>query len=462
MLTVAMIVSLELHELTLGSAVSAAGAWRLVLRSLAAGQEAKMRTNTVIFNTAMSACGPEGWQAGAHLLRAMQRSSCRWDLISQNAALHSIAAGKLWRRSLASLHLLGAEGVTANAITHNSVAGGLGESGSWPCATGLLPRMQAKRVLPTATSYIALVAACERGDAWNMAARFFEDLQRRAVREDVIVIGAVVAAVGSRWLASLAALAATGLEINVPMLSAGLAASAKAGEWVEATAGLREARMRGMDLDVEAQGTATVAFERRGEWQLAVQSLRDMALQRLASDTVMLNAAVGACAKAQEWEQTLSLLASFAAFSLPADVVAFGAATSACEGCSAWRSALAVLQKLDSEGQEMNLISYNAALSACAKGGEWRIALTLFFSIETRGLSANVITINSAIAACTRAGDWRRVLALFIGMGAHAVHADETTYQSVTRALLAAGRFRAAAQVLEASKTPLGKVPGFR
>ena len=44
----------------------------------------------------------------------------------------------------------------------------------------------------------------------------------------------------------------------------------------------------------------------------------------------------------------------------------------------------------------------------------------------------------------------------------HCFTEDETTYQSVTRALLAAGRFRAAAQVLEASKTPLGKVPGFR
>jgi len=358
-----------------------------------------MKSNVVMFNTAISACArKKQWKTALRLLEEMKGEGLEPDTISYNAAISACEKGLQWREALKLLNQMKMENLDPNVISYSAAISACGNGLQWKKALSLLREMKFMGVQPNVISYSATLNACAKGVKWEEALELLREMKTVNLHPDVISYNAVISA------------------------------CEKGVQWRKAIDLLDEMKSEGVQPNVISYSAAISACEKAAQWEKALELLHEMKVEDVQPSIISYSAAISACARVQQWEKALDLLNGIKDAGLQPDVISYNAAISACEKGAQWKKALELLDEMEARGLEPDIISYSSAMSACEKGVEWESALELLDKMKTRGLQPNVISYSAAISACEKAVQWEKALELLSEMKTRGVRPDIILY----------------------------------
>ena len=218
---------------------------------------------------------------------------------------------------------------------------------------------------PDLVSFNSAAAACARATQWPRALRLLGNLAANALRADQRTWTPLLPVLPwPRALQVLRHLEERSLHLDPPLLSAALAATARAQAWAAMLQLLNELRAR----DEGGRGFA-----------------------------VGLSAAIQSLAKASRWTASLGLVQeAHETRRLRDDVVLLSTCLLACRAGALWQLGLCLLQ----EGAGLPITAaapYNSAISACAEASQWQTALQLLAEAKCLGI-LDVTTCNATLA----------------------------------------------------------------
>ncbi|CAJ1384067.1 unnamed protein product, partial [Effrenium voratum] len=320
---------IELHGITLNSALSACGgaaAWR---SGLGLYSDDDLDVDVVRCNAACSACGnARRWRQALQLL--LLCTSGRWSptVVTCNSAISSCEKVGRWREALAIFETMHPE---ASRVTCNSLISACASAGRWQSALALLV-LTARRFRADSVGFNALARACERGGVWQVALAVLEAAKERRM-EDVITYNSSISACVS------------------------------AAQWQHALGLLQEAKTCRL-ADVITYGAPMPVVP----WPSALWLLEEIYFQLLEVDAV---AQLGAVAAASSWPRALCLGLGLRRPQEPS------VATWNSLLASPWRSACALLGAMARSFLRRSGVTRSAALAALAAEAPWRQALRL-------------------------------------------------------------------------------------
>ena len=145
----------------------------------------RLAPNTIICNSALSACGASGkWQIALHVLRGMSDANAQPDQISCNAALNACRTAGDWvavKELKLSYHNGGTLLFTIYIYIYiyysssssfyygNLIKFPNSNPGEWLPALSLLQEMPRMRVAPDEITYNCVISSCEKTANWRVA-----------------------------------------------------------------------------------------------------------------------------------------------------------------------------------------------------------------------------------------------------------------------------------------------------
>ncbi|CAJ1328571.1 unnamed protein product [Effrenium voratum] len=319
---------IELHGITLNSALSACGraaAWR---SGLGLYSDDDLDVDVVRCNAACSACGnARRWRQALQLL-LLCTSGRSPTVVTCNSAISSCEKVGRWREALAIFETMHPE---ASRVTCNSLISACASAGRWQSALALFV-LTARRFRADSVGFNALARACERGGVWQVALAVLEAAKERRM-EDVITYNSSISACVS------------------------------AAQWQHALGLLQEAKTCRL-ADVITYGAPMPVVP----WPSALWLLEEIYFQLLEVDAV---AQLGAVAAASSWPRALRLGLGLRRAQEPS------VATWNSLLASPWRSACALLGAMARSFLRRSGVTRSAALAALAAEAPWRQALRL-------------------------------------------------------------------------------------
>eukprot|EP00434_Breviolum_minutum_P021185 symbB.v1.2.018690.t1/scaffold1410.1/size216244/16 len=293
--------------------------WSRALWQLGQASNLGIQSNTVSFNTTISACAKSyHWQWSMHLHHEMEQQKVLKDIISYSAGISACE-----------------------------------KVGQWRLALQLFEEIHLHRVRNDVIGYGAAISACEKGAAWEQALALYRCCLEEGVRCDSVIYSACISAFekGAQWQRALGFL---------PLASASPACE-KAARWQMALELLQVFPGKGSEVDV-AISAAISACGRATAWQNTLALLHS---KRVGTrDAVACNAAINACGNAARWWWSLHLFEEMGKGQLQRDQISFNAAVDAVGGD--WSKAVELYRMMQCSLVTPDIITFNALLQGCA------------------------------------------------------------------------------------------------
>ncbi|CAJ1404516.1 unnamed protein product [Effrenium voratum] len=178
------------------AALASAGCWLVAVQLL--GQ---IRPNTIMYNSAISACEKgHKWQWALYFLAQMKEAT----VVSFSAALSACARSARWEQALSLLHVMPSARVVANSVSFNAAITAAEKAQRWDLALQLLAQMARLEAAPSVVSFNAALSACGRSQ-WRMALHLLAAMPAESVEPDNATFSSAIAgcAMGRRWQQAL-------------------------------------------------------------------------------------------------------------------------------------------------------------------------------------------------------------------------------------------------------------------
>jgi len=258
----------------------------------------------------------------------------------------------------------------------------------------------------------------------------------------------------------------------------------RSGFWREVLGLLALLRRRGLEPDVIICNAALAACSKVGAWSWALHVLRELREMQFSPERIGYNVAINACAKGGQWRQVLRLLEEMRASSIRPGVTAYTSAMSsegeeprqafqrvwrlwdemqreglvpdvvvrstvmgACARGLRWRESLELLQRSRREASRQTTVTCSAAIGACEKGKHWQLALTIVEDMYAHGPAPGHVAYNAAIGSCVGPQQWKQVLGLMRLMESRHYLPDVIVRNAAIRLLAAQWHWRGALDV---------------
>eukprot|EP00439_Symbiodinium_sp_Y106_P074543 s1769_g14.t1 len=388
-------------KLGCSSAISCCGkaqAWLealCILRAASVG----VRIDIAVLNSAVTA-GASGraWQLGISLWDCMQRIALSKDSFSMTAVLGCLAPVAKWELGLNLRRNFGSEscGPTELSATISCCDAGR----EWLTALHLL------RTAPAAdlASFSAAVSACGKQTEWQPAYLLLHGAASVALRSDVLIYDAAMAACAAA-------------ESNPACSSA---ASRSGDRWALGSRLLTLMSDSWIAASVFSATGAMTTFVRDSQWNLGAMFLAEMLQMQAITSTcadqssrsMLHNAAISACEKAGEW-QIGCLLLDKAEINNSSHRIGYHAGISALEKGGQWKRAFQMLHRMQLGSFAADLTGLNAAISSIQRARAWCHAYTALDIASSKALW-DEITLSTVISACEKSGRWQQALGLLL------------------------------------------------
>eukprot|EP00439_Symbiodinium_sp_Y106_P056640 s3658_g7.t4 len=362
-----------------------------------------------------------------------------------NLNIAAASRSSAWRLALAALH----DAAEPDLVSFNSAAAACARATQWPRALRLLGNLAANALRADQRTWTPLLPVLP----WPRALQVLRHLEERSLHLDPPLLSAALAATAraQAWAAMLQLLnelrardeGGRGFAVG---LSAAIQSLAKASRWTASLGLVQEAHeTRRLRDDVVLLSTCLLACRAGALWQLGLCLLQEGAGLPITA-AAPYNSAISACAEASQWQTALQLLAEAKCLGI-LDVTTCNASITACDRGHAWQHAMQVLEALKEQpGLRADAFSSAAAVSSCASAAQWRMAL---------GLAAKELpgpfALSALLAACGAARRWEYGLAIWQGWPAGR-DLDLTCQNAALQLFAALGRWVAALQVLDAMR----------
>eukprot|EP00438_Fugacium_kawagutii_P015330 Skav233071 [mRNA] locus=scaffold1468:200815:206654:- [translate_table: standard] len=285
------------------SAISAcAGSWpqALQLLEMLTGDRCELSPDTLTFNCLITACS-EKWQLGLQLIRQAVHGHATPDAVTYNAAMRGCQGAKEWRWALKLMEEMSEARLAKDQITYTTALSGWEMDGlerQWELALTLLHDLEVNAVQADAQVYTAFVVVCGRASQWQRSLELL-----RSDVADTAMCNALITACGQgmapqqwmEWETSLALLAAHRSRADAITLSATVSACCDARQWEAAIAILGA----GAELNTAGLGCFN-AILGGCEWDVVLALLEEMDRRRVAKDSLSFSTAITACERAEE------------------------------------------------------------------------------------------------------------------------------------------------------------------
>ncbi|CAE7307905.1 MRL1 [Symbiodinium sp. CCMP2592] len=346
------------------------------------------------------------------------------------------------RLALAALH----DAAEPDLVSFNSAAAACARATQWPQALRLLGNLAANALRADQRTWTPLLPVLP----WPRALQVLRHLEARSLHLDPPLLSAAVAATARAraWAATLQLLNELrardkGGRSFAVGLSAAIQSLAKASRWRASVGLMQEAHeTRRLQDDVVLLSTCLLACRAGALWQLGLGLLQDGAELPITA-AAPYNSAISVCAEASQWQTALQLLADAERLGI-LDITTCNASITACDRGHAWQHAIQVLRVAKEHRVHTDAFSSAAAVSSCASAAQWRMALGLFVK-ELPGPFA----LSALLAACGAMRQWEHGLAIWQGWPAGR-DLDLTCQNAALYLLAPLGRWMAALQVLDA------------
>lgn len=197
------------------------------VRLLEALERHGCRVTCFHYSTVISGCGGD-WPRALHLLEAMGVRTIGRDTVVYNSAMSACARGGQWALALVLLTRLPQERLVPDSLSLN----GLIASAPWPVGLQLLQQEPVDVV-----SFNAAMKACSGARQWRMSLRLLQRLQN-TLAPDVVSYTVALAGLETSWRTALQLLEdmATTLQGDCVAYTAAVAVCGRAARWAEALA----------------------------------------------------------------------------------------------------------------------------------------------------------------------------------------------------------------------------------
>ena len=304
------------------SACGKAASWLMACRLIHAPNEVSFNALLATLG-AVDSSGP--WQVGQEVIGRMRAREMRPDLISFNSLMTIFERKLLWRQAQTLFDHLKAH-VQQDVVTQNGLLAAHGRAKHWAMANSLLSGRDVVAVMACMSAspwqvaldmgdsdlQVAILAACERGGAWQLA--LAQPL--RDCHELSAALGACTAS----------HVADKGVKLGMEMVATRL------------------------ELDLVATNAVLGAWARLRGWS------RSLELMPREPDLISFSAGLTACALRPR--EALDLWDALACYGLKPDSVALGCTMAACQNGHLWREVLHLWQ--ESPGTEALQIAERA------------------------------------------------------------------------------------------------------
>ncbi|CAE8626765.1 unnamed protein product, partial [Polarella glacialis] len=250
-------------------------------------------------------------------------------------------------------------------------------------------------------------------------------------------------------LSALRGFASHGLQRNVFMYGAAVAACKRGQQWVPALSLLPEMRLHGIAPDLVTYGAAiaacaTVPEKSEKQWQIGLSLLAaavaEAALQPLAvpSAVKIYGIAIDACSKVSQWPWALDLILSgMPPRRVVADTICYNAALDGLSRGMQWHRTLLLLEQMGGEANP-NSVSYSITLASCGFGppaSAGKVTMALIEEMQARHISPSASSFSAALVACERTGRWQLGLQLLREMKAVNLRLDAACVSTLLGAM---------------------------
>ena len=160
---------------------------------------------------------------------------------------------------------------------------------------------------------------------------------------------------------------------------------------------------RFVNLGIELNGFVYNALLTASRWSLCLCTMNDFAREHIQKDIISFNSAITACSRSRRWTEALRLFKTCPERSLQASVVSVGAAVSACAG-EHWSATLTLVKTQNTRSTTL----YNSLIASCIGGGSWQKVACLMLD-PLPGVQPDLITLNTWMAG---SGPWPAALSM--------------------------------------------------
>ena len=352
--------------------------WPKILQLLRELQASRLKQDVVPYSSAVTKLSrSESWQK-ALLLHMDMRRQRLGDLGAYAALLTACRVGAAWCAALALLRELRSAGMQPDTVCSNAVVSALTR------ATQLSKALLGHLAWETANMNSILMSLRHIPTSWTHALHVLEHMQRRRIPADVGTLKSAMSICGN----------------SRPDLVPGLS------------------RQLQVQPDTVALNMHLGFLEKRHDWQAALHELRSLNPELggtgLRPELITYNTAISACSKAARWAWALELLAAMVSSALKPDEVTTGSLITACSTTGRWLLALQLL--VASNQSPPNLIAVHSAITACEKAGQWMWSLHLFSDAVASRLAPDIGLLGAVLSSFEKAQQWTRSLQLLSQM----------------------------------------------
>jgi len=425
--------------------------------------------NAVVYSSAISACArslpPQPNEALRLLREAVEEKEQPMNVVGFNAAISACAQAGDWENAISILSRM------ERATDKTEVA---------PVYNNGVPYVVPK---PDVITYGTVLAACEKGERWELVLKYADEMQAKRLHIDGIAITSCLHACQQLGMAQLALRYLDMMKSVHPVepttaryqrsgakkpltgpdavaYRLAISACARGGAWEEGIQLLEDFRAEmGTPADVIAYTAAITGCEYAGKWKEAFLLLDKMRKEGVQPNEVTVAAVIGASAVACANERKESSMPASSTMPEPQkkalqlldimkrsdfvkpNIQVYNAAIRVCAEAHDMKGAFRLLEEVENDGIERTEITYGSLMTACERVGCTQSASTVFRKLKADGFQPNEIIYGAAISCCRKAKQSERALLLLRKMMKEDIAPNVATFNTVLLAQ-AEGRSR--------------------
>ncbi|CAE7947721.1 unnamed protein product [Symbiodinium sp. KB8] len=253
--------------------------WRSALDLLGQAGPRRLRADTIMYSSAVSACGRAfEWQQALRLLGEVEMEQFAPEIVVYNSAITACEKTEKWEAALQLMSYMEEKGLQADVITYSSAVSACDKAGRWELATWFLSLGRIRHLQPNAFTYSAAISACAKQAKWRTALALCQESRENELPPSEILWGSVISS----------------LE--------------KGGKWQHALLFLEEGNSYALSLDAVAYSSAIRACAGAHRWQQAVELILEVEFRDPNSMAVPLSCAIAACQNSLASQAGLQML----------------------------------------------------------------------------------------------------------------------------------------------------------
>lgn len=270
-------------------------------------------------------------------------------------------------------------------------------------AVGVLQKMPAFRVTPTADHYNEVLWACEKSDQYALAISVLEEMKLRNIPRSIYSYEALlsVAEKTNHCAETIALKEAMNTEEDLTgstnTFNSCIWALEKMGESQQAFAMFERMDELNITRDMDTYTACIWAAEKEANAELALQLMSIMKEQNMPFSTATYNGAMWACTKGGYWQDTLNLFDKMEKQKVTTDKMSYNAAIWACDQGDKHNKAIELLKLMKLDGHDRDTMSFDGVISAVAKTHDWMLVMDLLRWMEQDTVKRSPVTYRIAI-----------------------------------------------------------------